>query len=248
MLLSINLFFLLNLFPLLFLCLNLTPFIMIVSLMLHLYLLLILFIILLLLQTLQPDPLAPINSTILEDHFIDLPKDLSVFIPNDITNTPDFSNDSLSIVPILEFAHTFAPTLASPILGDSFPRRSTRTSRPSAYLQAYKCNATSTKYPIANNISSHTLSSSYSYFCNSISALQELIFYHHAVGDPNWDAAMAAELQALKLNNTWSLVPLPHTKRAVGCKWVFKIKYKSNGSIERYKARLVAKGYTQQEG
>ena len=59
---------------------------------------------------------------------------------------------------------------------------------------------------------------------------------------------MAAEIQALELNNTWSLVPLPPHKRAVGCKWVFKIKYKSDGSVERYKARLVAKGYTQQEG
>ena len=55
---------------------------------------------------------------------------------------------------------------------------------------------------------------------------------------------MAAEIQALELNNTWSLVPLPPHKRAVGCKWVFKIKYKSDGSVERYKARLVAKGYT----
>ena len=147
-------------------------------------------------------PLAPINSTILEDHFTDLPEDLSVFIPNDITDTPDLSNDSLSIVPVLESAHTSAPTLTSPILGDSLPRRSTSTSRPPAYLQAYKCNATSTKYPIANYISSHMLSSSYFYFCNSISTLQELIFYHQAVGDPNWDATMAAELQALKLNNT----------------------------------------------
>ena len=55
---------------------------------------------------------------------------------------------------------------------------------------------------------------------------------------------MAAELQALELNKTWSLVPLPPNKRAIGCKWVFKIKYRSDGSVERYKARLVAKVYT----
>ena len=41
---------------------------------------------------------------------------------------------------------------------------------------------------------------------------------------------------------------MPPNKRVVGCKWVFKINYKSDGSIERYKARLVAKGYTQQKG
>ena len=138
----------------------------------------------------------------------------------------------------------FQLVLFQPLLS----RKSTRVSKPPTYLQAYKCNVVPTKYSIANYISSHKLFPSYSYFCNSISTIQEPQFYHQAVGDPNWDAAMAAEIQALELNNTWSLVPLPPNKRAVSCKWVFKIKYKSNGSVERYKARLVAKGYTQQEG
>ena len=91
------------------------------------------------------DPSAPIDSTILEDHFIDFLEDLSVFIPNDIIDIPDLPNDSLSIVPIIESSHTSAPTPASPILADSLPRRSTRISTPPAYLQAYKCNATFTK-------------------------------------------------------------------------------------------------------
>ena len=59
---------------------------------------------------------------------------------------------------------------------------------------------------------------------------------------------MAAKIDALEQNHTWSVVPLPPNKRVVGYKWLFRIKYKANGSIERYKARLVAKGYTQQEG
>ena len=59
---------------------------------------------------------------------------------------------------------------------------------------------------------------------------------------------MAAKIDALEQNHTWSVVPLPLNKRAVGYKWVFRIKYKANGSIERYKVQLVAKGYTQQEG
>ena len=59
---------------------------------------------------------------------------------------------------------------------------------------------------------------------------------------------MATELQALELNNTWSLVTLPPNKQAIGCKQVFKIKYRSDGNVERYKARLVAKGYTKKEG
>lgn len=59
---------------------------------------------------------------------------------------------------------------------------------------------------------------------------------------------MDEELQALELNNTWTVVPLPSDRKPLGCKWVFKLKRKADGSIERYKARLVAKGYNQQEG
>jgi hypothetical protein len=59
---------------------------------------------------------------------------------------------------------------------------------------------------------------------------------------------MHSELQALKDNGTWSFTPLPAGKTPIGCRWVFKIKHKSDGSIERYKTRLVAKGFTQLEG
>ena len=59
---------------------------------------------------------------------------------------------------------------------------------------------------------------------------------------------MDKEIKALEVNNTWTLAPLPPGKTAIGCKWVYRIKYFPNGSIERYKARLVAKGFTQKLG
>ncbi|RVW17867.1 Retrovirus-related Pol polyprotein from transposon RE1 [Vitis vinifera] len=56
------------------------------------------------------------------------------------------------------------------------------------------------------------------------------------------------EMRALEKNHTWEVMGLPKGKTTVGCKWVFTVKYNSNGSLERYKARLVAKGFTQTYG
>ncbi|CAH9067670.1 unnamed protein product [Cuscuta epithymum] len=59
---------------------------------------------------------------------------------------------------------------------------------------------------------------------------------------------METEIKALEKNNTWILVTLPPNHHTIGCKWVFKTKLKSDGTLERHKARLVAKGYTQEYG
>jgi len=49
-------------------------------------------------------------------------------------------------------------------------------------------------------------------------------------------------------NGIWSIVSLPSGKKPVGCKWIFNLKHRADGTIDRYKARLVAKGYTQSFG
>ena len=59
---------------------------------------------------------------------------------------------------------------------------------------------------------------------------------------------MKTEMKAFERNKTWELVELPRGKKLVGCRWVFIIKYKVDGSVKRYNARFVAKGYTQTYG
>ena len=57
---------------------------------------------------------------------------------------------------------------------------------------------------------------------------------------------MKEELDALLKTGTWDLVDLPAGKSAIGCKWVYKIKTRSDGTVDRYKARLIDKGFTQE--
>ena len=69
-----------------------------------------------------------------------------------------------------------------------------------------------------------------------------------ALRDKNWKTAMWDEFIALIDNNTWELVPKPSNVNVIRSMWIFRHKYKSDGSFERYKARLVGNGNTQQQG
>ena len=75
--------------------------------------------------------------------------------------------------------------------------------------------------------------------------------YAEALASPEvseWRSAMEVEYPSLIKNGTWSLVPLPHDRSPVKCKWVYRVKTNSDGSVAKFKARLVAKGYAQQHG
>ena len=56
---------------------------------------------------------------------------------------------------------------------------------------------------------------------------------------------MNEEMQELSKNETWDIVPHSPQKKAIGCIWIFKVKYSVDGSVNRYKARLIPKGYAQ---
>ena len=60
-----------------------------------------------------------------------------------------------------------------------------------------------------------------------------------------WKEAMTKEHTSLLTNKTWVLKPLPEGRKAVKCKWIYKVKYKPSGEVKRFKARLVAKGFSQ---
>jgi hypothetical protein len=70
--------------------------------------------------------------------------------------------------------------------------------------------------------------------------------FSKAIADSRWKAAMQLEFEALLSNGTWSLCPRPLDHNIIRNKWVYKIKQKPDGSVDRFKARLVAKGFDQQ--
>lgn len=75
--------------------------------------------------------------------------------------------------------------------------------------------------------------------------------YNEAVTGPDareWTIAMASHLEDMMALSTWRVSEIPSGRKPISCKWVFKIKYNPNGTIDKYKARLVARGFTQVEG
>ncbi|KAL0410856.1 UNVERIFIED_CONTAM: Retrovirus-related Pol polyprotein from transposon RE1 [Sesamum latifolium] len=137
------------------------------------------------------------------------------------------------------------PTPASPCLAAPVePREFTRITSKPAWMQDFIC----------SSISPHTqpsflsLTPLHKCFVGSSSNLQESRTYTQAVRKPEWMEAMNLELLALENNHTREVIPLPPGKRAIGCKWVYKLKMKDDGSVERCKVRLVAKGFSQVKG
>jgi hypothetical protein len=66
-----------------------------------------------------------------------------------------------------------------------------------------------------------------------------------ALADANWRAAMTDEYKALVDNGTWRLVPRPPRTNVISCKWVYKHKYRADGSLARHKSRWVVRGFSQ---
>ncbi|XP_015169404.1 uncharacterized protein [Solanum tuberosum] len=161
-------------------------------------------------------------------------------IPEDIPTT--------DVLPSLQPTEKFLP------ITDQSKSRPSRTIKPPRWLNNFittskaKPPSASCSYPISDSFQYSHLSPLYQAYLGSFSPQVEPKTFREASQDSKWIAAMTDELCALDSNHTWEVVDLPPGKQAIGSKWVFKIKHKANGTVDKYKARLVAKGYTQKEG
>lgn len=103
-------------------------------------------------------------------------------------------------------------------------------------------------YPLSMFIDSDKFSAEHRVFLTAITEGVEPTTFRDVVAQRVWIDGMRKEIDSMELNHTWGMKELPQGKRAIDSKWVFKIKYRADGTIERYKARLVALENSQVEG
>ena len=120
-------------------------------------------------------------------------------------------------------------------------------SSPSPQSSASDCSS-GNPYSIAHFVNCENFSPRYRTLLAAIIVGHGPRTFKEAMKDSGWRAAMAEEVRASEDNGTWSLKPLPHGKNTLGCKWVYRIKYNADGTVERLKAHLVILGNHQVEG
>jgi hypothetical protein len=155
------------------------------------------------------------------------------------TTIADTSVCYSSIVPIIGVDHTCAP-LAAGVLAtstlDRVPTGSSMLSIDAAPDIALPRTRLQDGVQKPKKYTDGTVHYAFLYFSSEPSNL------HETLSTPHWKAVMDDEYSALLQNKTWRLVPPQPGQNLIDCKWVYKIKYKADGSVDRYKARLVAKG------
>ncbi|XP_074315329.1 uncharacterized protein LOC141651520 [Silene latifolia] len=124
----------------------------------------------------------------------------------------------------------------------------THSPSPSPSPPSSPTSSSGTSYHLANYINCNSFSERHRNFLATVTMGVEPPSFKDAIRDDGWCEAMKLEIDALERNATWELSDLPPDKKALGCRWIYKIKYRSDGSIERLKARLVVFGNHQIEG
>ncbi|XP_026432483.1 uncharacterized protein LOC113329876 [Papaver somniferum] len=107
---------------------------------------------------------------------------------------------------------------------------------------------TSKKNKFLDFVTNHTVTHPIDMAFTSLLNITEPKSFKSAIKMPVWATTMKEEHIALKDNDTWDYVPYHPGMNVLGCKWVYKVKLKADGTFERCKARLVAKAYDQLDG
>lgn len=81
----------------------------------------------------------------------------------------------------------------------------------------------------------------------NLSTNHERTSFGEVISHDEWKESMMKEYDALIKNGTWNLVDPPYGTRPIGCKWVYKNKYKLDGSLDKHKERIMEKGFAQKE-
>ncbi|MCI09991.1 retrovirus-related pol polyprotein from transposon TNT 1-94, partial [Trifolium medium] len=157
---------------------------------------------------------------------------ISQNIENQFSSASDTNTDNPNI------------TENTPIVSPPSPRP-IRDRRAPSYLSDYVCNlpkppvnqtSKGTLYPISEHHSLSNLSTAHHAYTLSVTHTQEPRSYSETCKHECWQRAMDAELEALTKTGTWVIIDLPPLAKPIGCKWVYKVKYKADGTIERHKA------------
>ncbi|GJY58142.1 ribonuclease H-like domain-containing protein [Tanacetum coccineum] len=135
----------------------------------------------------------------------------------------------------------------SPEEGQPNVRRSSRPTKMPAKFNDSMLDS-KLKYGIEKHVNHSKLNTANYCFATTLNKSVEPTTYYDAVKDVSWVEATNNEIEALIRNNTWTLTDLPIGWKTIDNKWLYKIKYKASGHVDKYKARVVAKGFSQREG
>jgi len=132
-------------------------------------------------------------------------------------------------------------------------RRSHRPKKQPVWMKDFVTQVCSSQSPavdqvdtsLGSTVSTVQLNASSQALLASINNTSDPVTFLETIQEPKWCEATDAELRALEDNGTWQLTSLPTGKKVIGCKRIYRIKFKSDGSIEKCKARLVALGCRQ---
>ena len=164
------------------------------------------------------------------------------------------SSASVSLLPIFSESPTIVERFK---IGFVYERRSRHESGSTSFVPHSDLDLASDPAPASTTLRRSTHPSRppdwYGFFSpvsliTTLSTISIPSCYKQAMEHECWQIAMQAELQALEENHTWDIVPCPPTVKPIGSKWVFSVKLRFDGYLDRYKARLVAMGIKQEYG